>query len=172
MNNPVEMALAPQPAGPDLEQIVQERVAQRLKEIEMQNEEKNAQAQQKIADQEQLTQTVGKMTQVMQKIEAMEEHIAQNLNAHNVEILKSLAIKGCQMSPSDMVRAADALAAVQIDLQKIGKQKIAAGLATRVDIQRMSAKERHQYEACNMAETVRKQRNQQINKIREKMGRF
>lgn len=109
---------------------------------------------------------------IMTKIEQLSVVDAQGVNATCLGLLKTIRTKGDNLSESEIARANDAMQALSYDLDRIGKQQVAAGLASEADLKTMGPLERHQYEAKNLASVVRKDRDEKLMKIRERRGVF
>lgn len=88
----------------------------------------------------------------------------------SLDLLKNLAAKEDKLTALDISRAEDAILIINDNLKKIGDENLAKPLEGKVSYENMSELDKHKYYAEQMVKNVQEKRNEQLKKIRERLG--
>lgn len=114
--------------------------------------------------------TASEVSEIMQKIESLAVHDKSRLSDHSVNILKNALAKGDNLTASDIEKAKDAMLVINECIKKIGDEKIAQGMADKVDYDKLSNDKKIAYISANKARSVQEKRNETLNKLKERLG--
>ncbi|MGL4525041.1 MAG: hypothetical protein ACRCVN_05935 [Spirochaetia bacterium] len=114
--------------------------------------------------------SLGKIKSVLKKIAPLGFEQKNEINTANLSLLERLAQKeGEALTRSDMDRAADAVSAVFVDLERIGKKAFSLGMGD-LDLTRMSAVEKHRHEAVTYVDRIEEDRRKILKSRQQAAG--
>lgn len=111
-----------------------------------------------------------KIKSTMAKIEALSEEEKAALSQYSLGNLTDVAQKGEKLSRDDINKAANAIKVLEEGLTEAGERRIAQSMASKVDYEKLPPDKKIAYFAANMARNTQKQRNEILNKMKERIG--
>lgn len=111
-----------------------------------------------------------KVKSIMAKIEALSEDEKAGLSQHSLKNLVGVAEKGEKLGRTDIEKAADAIKVIEEGIVSAGEKRISSNMANKVDYDKLPAEKKMAYFAANMARETQRQRNDILNKTKERLG--
>lgn len=111
-----------------------------------------------------------KVKSLLAKIESLNEEEKGELSKYSLDGLNNIFAKGERLSKNDLGKAEDAIKVLSESLERLGEKKIAAGMASKVDYDKLPQEKKMAYFAANMAKEMQKQRNDILIKTKERLG--
>lgn len=114
--------------------------------------------------------TSSRVKSVLAKVDALSAEEQADLSQFSLNNLKNIAAKEHNLTKSDIEKAADAIQVIEEAIGRVTDKKISQAMNGKVDYDKLPAEKKLFYQAANMAVNVQKQRNEVLNKMREKLG--